>query len=58
MSEEELHTVNARIDRDRKRWWTRWMMVQGREMAIVALLGFCAGIAAMGLAYLIGAWVR
>ena len=51
MTEEELHAFNARIDRDRKRWWTRWMMVQGREMAIVAVIGFSAGIAVTELAY-------
>ena len=58
MSEEELHAFNARIDRDRKRWWTRWTMVQGRDMAIVAVLGFGAGIAATELANVIGAWIR
>ena len=58
MSEEELRAFNARIDRDRKRWWTRWMMVQGYEMAIVAVIGFIEGIAVTELAYLIGAWVR
>ncbi len=53
-----IEEINRRIEHDRHSWWTRWTIVQSRELVIVVLLGFVAGFMTAGLAYSIGAWMK
>jgi len=54
----DIDAINRRLDRDRKHWWTRWVLVQGRHVVLLVAIGFAMGIATAGFVYSIGAWMR
>lgn len=51
MNDHDLDAINARIARDRQRWWTRWLVVQYRDLVTAVILGFGIGVAILTFVY-------
>ena len=49
----DLDAINARFDRDRRHWWTRWYVMQGHNLLDIGVLGFTVGFV-VGIVLMIG----
>ncbi len=49
MHDDELRAINDRLHHDQAHWWTRWTLVQGRDIAVILLGGFVMGLSAAGI---------